>query len=77
MIKVEVKIKYSHLKIYIDGILHLSVKVEEIVGIQSYLTGKERYHIDITTKTSCIECMYTRKDIWTSILKQIDKFGIV
>ena len=74
---VEVKIKYTHLRIYIDGLLHSSIKVDEIVGIQSYLHGKQKYYINYTTKTNTVETMYVKKCIWERILKQLDKLAIV
>lgn len=71
-----VDIKFGHLKIYFAGILHLSILAESIVGIESYENG-ELYYINYHLRTTNIETYYTDKDIWLSILKQLDTFSEV
>ncbi len=76
-IDVKVIVRYNHLKIYLDDVLHISIQIDDIVGIQSYLIGTDYYHIDYYTKTTTIDCRYTRKDIWISILKELDKISLI
>jgi len=71
-----IKIVSNKLRVYIKGLLHLSIDISELVGIQSY-TYNNRWHIDFITKTNVIECWYTNKQIWETILKDLDKIDLV
>jgi len=77
MSKINVKVLSDKLRVYIDGILHLSINITELVGIQSYTWMDDRWHIDFITKTNKVECWYTNKNLWEEILKGIDGIDLV
>lgn len=77
MANVNVKIVSDKLRVYIEGIVHLSINLPDLVGMQSYTYKEDRWHIDFYTKTTKIECWYTNKQIWEDILKCIDKIDLV
>ena len=72
-----VKIVSNKLRVYIKDLLHLSIDLSELVGIQSYTYNNDRWHIDFITKTAKIECWYTSKELWESILKGLDQINLV
>lgn len=74
---VTAKIVSDKLRIYIDGIIHLSIDITELVAIQAYTFNDDRWHIDFTMKTTQVETWYTTRDLWESILKAIDGFDLV
>lgn len=58
---------YNH-RIFINGILHLSIKIEELVGVQSYKNEPTKYSIDYYLRTGIIKTEYDREDTWKGIL---------
>lgn len=75
---IKVKIHYTTLRIYIDNILHLSIKQEELIGFQSYIMGTQDFFIEFYMKNGpIIECKYTKKEIWIEILNQLDKITTI
>lgn len=74
-VKSNVKIAQSYLwiKVYIKGKLHLSVKKDELVGLQSWIEGENRWCIDWELKDKTISCEYSDIQIWSDILSEADK----
>lgn len=65
----------NSIKIYINDILHLAIKKEDLIGIESWVDGeneRKRWHIEYTTKTTTIESEYDNIDKWIAILKLLD-----
>lgn len=59
---------YKH-RILINGIAHLSINIDELVGIQSYHDELNKFTIEYYLKTRTIKCEYDREDTWKEILK--------
>lgn len=67
---------FYSLKIYIDNILHLEIRMENHDGIQSWYedSGKKMFCIEFYRKVGAsILLEYDEKDKWETILKLIDK----
>ena len=65
----------KNLKIYIEGLLHVSIPIKEYSGLQSWLEGDNTYtyHIEFYLNNGqTIICEYEDKKLWEEILKQID-----
>jgi hypothetical protein len=63
------------LKLRINGLLHLRIKLDAIVGIQSWYEGDEHrtYYLEFTTKyPQEILSVYESRDLWADILKLLD-----
>lgn len=71
-----VEISYKHFRIHINGLLHQSIRLKDIVGIQSFIVGT-RYFIEYTTKYGVIESDYDNRGMWEEILKQLAKINII
>lgn len=74
--KYNINIEENSVRIYINNILHLKLKQDELIGIQSWMFGygkSRKYHIELTTKTQTIELVYNLEDKWKSILDLLDK----
>lgn len=71
-IRYEVKIHNNFLKIYIDGILHVSIKQSDLIGIHSYKNCDSSYFIEYHTPTKMIACEYNTLEKWQSILNLVD-----
>ena len=69
--------KFRHLKIYLNGFLHLSLPLNEVVAIQSYKSGYTLHHIDFYMKTTKVDCEYEKEEVWKDILKELDKIVLV
>lgn len=63
------------IKIYINGLLHLSINRNELLGIQSWLKGTKRrmYYIEFTMRTREILSNYDSRATWAEILKLLDQ----
>ena len=76
--KVKVTCKYSiadgSVKIYVNKLLHLSLRRKKIIGIQSYIEGETRkkWIIEIYTakKTIIVGCKY--RYLWEALLRVLD-----
>jgi len=80
MLKIDLKLNKKQIKVFIDNILHLSIKRDELIGIQSWIMGYDdnrKYHIEYTTKTSVIESEYDKLEKWQAILKLLDENEII
>lgn len=65
----------KYFKIYINQTLHLSIKIDEYLGVQSWIDENTlyRYNIEFYLKNrKSIVCEYEDRVLWESILKQID-----
>lgn len=69
------KIEDNHFKIYINGLIHLNLKMDEFIGIKSYMEPDKtsQYFIEFHMKTKMILCRYNQKSKWISMLKLLDK----
>ena len=72
-------LSHKQIKIYINSILHLAIKTDELIGIQSWVKGfdiNKKYIIEFTTKTTTIESEYDYQEKWEAILNLLDKHNI-
>ncbi len=78
--KFSLKLANKSIKIYIDGLLHLSIKQSELLSIQSWVNGNgenRQYHIMYTLKNGVeVESDYNDRIKWESILKLLDEAKI-
>lgn len=66
-----------HLRVTISGLMHLSVKLDELVGIQSWIVSNASFRIEYYTKTGKITCEYDDKLKWITILKALQEIDII
>ncbi len=64
---------YEQLKIYINGVLHLHIKLLDLVCFQSWIHGEKEYMIQFTFKQGEMTAAYGEKDKWVEILKILDE----
>jgi len=69
MIKVETN--FYQLRIYIDDLLHLSIKLKDLLAIQSWGHRKDKYIIEYNMKQTTVKSEYQNKKDWQEILKQL------
>lgn len=69
----------NQVKIYVNEIIHLLIKQDQLVGIQSWVSGNEykTYWIEYTLKTREILSNYEVPELWKEILIQIDKYEVL
>lgn len=73
---IKVKLTYYAFEIFIDNILHLRIKREEIETIQSWTNGNI-YYIQYSLKSGKdIITEYSSKECWKFILDSITKINI-
>lgn len=73
--KYDIKVSANSIKLYINELLHLYIKKDDLTGLQSWIEGsdKQSFHIEFYTKNGEIECVYDSKEKWENILKLINK----
>lgn len=69
----------EHLKIKINGLLHLRLIFNDIIGIQAFKSSNtewDPYKIEyrIRGESQSVLTGYTDKDDWINILKQLNNF---
>jgi hypothetical protein len=67
----------AHLRVTINGLLHFSTKLEELVGIQSWIVAPCSYRIVYYTKTTKITCEYDKRSNWEAIIKGLETIDII
>ncbi len=67
-------IKDNNLKIYINDIIFLSIKHNQLIGFQSWILGQEikKYCIEFYTTSGDILTEYDDCSKWKDILKLLD-----
>jgi len=74
--KIKVETNYNSLRIFINGILHLSIKKNELISVQSWLI-ENLYIIEYTTKDTEILTEYVDRETWETILKGLVETNII
>jgi hypothetical protein len=70
---------HKQIKIYINSVLHIAIKTEELVAIHSWVMGyneTRRWVIEFTTKTTSIQSEYDYIEKWEVILNLLDTNNI-
>jgi hypothetical protein len=73
--KIELKQKDGIVKIYINDLIHITFRVSDLVGIQSWLDGSEnvKYTIEYTLKGGVVILSeYFVREKWIKILQLLD-----
>lgn len=67
------KRRFYDLKIYIKQILHLHIRVDDFIGIQSWYDRMGVYYIELYFKNSnTINLEYSEENVWLKILLLFD-----
>lgn len=62
--------KYEQLRIYFNSVVHLHLKLLDLVGYQSWIHGEREYYIEYTFSGGVkITSAYQQRDTWISVLK--------
>jgi len=65
---------YEQLKVYINGQLHLQIKLMDLVGFQSWIHGEAEYFIEYYfSSRDKITTVYGDKERWSAMLDILDK----
>ena len=68
------KISHASVRIYINGVLHLHIVRETFLGLSAWLYEREgMYYIEIVLRDGTIATDYDRRDLWTSVLTELEK----
>jgi len=65
----EIKVTAYTISILINGVPHVSIKKDELIGIQSWIEHETLYFIEFTLRSGLIETEYDSKEKWLSVLK--------
>ena len=71
--QIEIKTAHERVKIYFDGLLHLSIDITDGLSIQSWQEDWGMYYIEYYTKNVVIMTHYSRREHWEELLKQLDE----
>lgn len=67
-LKYAITTKGGFLKIFINGILHIAIEQNKLIGVQSWKMGSGFYIIRFYTPTRKITCEYDSYEKWEKIL---------
>lgn len=72
---IKITLKDGQLKIFMGGIVHLVIRQDQLIGIQSWVLGDEHgtYWIEYTLKDREILTAYDEFDKWKTIMELLDK----
>lgn len=71
--KYSLAITNGRVKVYIDGMVMVSFNQIDFLGYYAFKDDAYLYGIDIYLKDTTIETSYKTKEVWTEILKLLDK----
>lgn len=77
MLSVRLKIEGNSLRIYLDGIMHVSLLLDKLVGIQSYRFSPNRYCIEYVMSGNKIESWYDKEEVWMEILRELSYIELI
>lgn len=64
---------HNQLKVYVNGKLHLLIKLTGFIGLQSWIDGTNEYFVECSySKGAKITMTYGERDIWEKILAVLD-----
>lgn len=66
------KRQYEQLKVYINGQLHLQLKLLDLIGFQSWVHGPNEYFIEYYYTNMKITTAYGCRERWSEVLKLLD-----
>lgn len=68
------KISHAAFRVYVNEILHLHIVREKFLGLSSWLYEREgMYYIEIVQDGGNVTVDYDRRDLWTSVLMELEK----
>lgn len=65
-------ISYSRIKIYVRGILHISIPKDSNAKLQSWLESDKNYIIELFCAGESDRYEYDNKEMWEAVLKELD-----
>lgn len=72
--EVTFKRHYEMIKLYINGHLHLQLKLLDLVGFQTWVHGEGEHFIEYYFSTgNKVTSVYENKELWSTILDILDK----
>lgn len=75
MIKVTSTCEQDYLKVYFNEVLHLSLYIGDLVGVQGYVESASWYCVEYTFKgKAMIRSQYDNKEVWSEVLKHIGEY---
>ena len=68
------KLAHASVKIYVNDILHIHFLREKFIGLSSWQYEKEgMFYIEISLDGGVMTVDYDRRDMWLSVLSELDK----
>ena len=71
----KVKVNDGTVKVYVNGILHVSIKRDVLISVQSWEVDGV-YYIQYQTTSGGIMTDYDTADKWLAILKELDSVDL-
>lgn len=76
MFDIKVIVELAFISIFIDGLLHFTIRRDPLIAIQSYRNGHLSYIIEYETDSKMVTTEYNKKEIWETILKGLGEYHI-
>lgn len=72
--KITSKRQYEQFRIYIDNVLHLQLKLNDLIGFQAWIHGTTEFYIEYYFSSGAkITTAYGSKDKWEKILMCLEQ----
>lgn len=67
----------NNIRIYINDVLHLLIRKDELVNVRSYYISADKnpdpFFIELTYRTTKVICQYDNREKWMQILNLLNK----
>lgn len=75
MIKVTSNCQEDYLKVYFNEVLHLSIYIGNLVGVQCWVESSSWYCIEYVFKGKAnVRSQYGSEELWKAVIKEIDQY---
>ena len=75
--KIECVTTMTHLRVYIQGLLHLSIRLNDIEGIQSWIVSDKNYRIVYYMRGREIVSEYEKRSNWETVLSGLAAIDLI
>lgn len=74
---IKILVTYQDIKIFINDILHLAIKRQGLISIQSWVAATNLFIIEFQVGEDSIIAEYEKREIWEEILMKLGELNII
>lgn len=71
--KITFERKCEQLKVFINGHLHLFIKLADLIAVRAYIDGSKEFYIEFHYPNTKVVALYEYEKLWTGVLAVVNK----